>query len=71
MNKLLKKAFDKAAELPDEKQETLGAIILDEMEHDSEWEALLATPESQAFLEKLSKEARADSRAEPLTIEDL
>ena len=74
MNKLLQKAFEKAAELPDEKQETLAAIILEEMDSDEKWDELFATPESQAFLDKMAKEALAEHRAgrtKPLRIEDL
>ena len=74
MNNLLKEAFEKAGELPDKKQKMLGAIILMEIESDAKWDELLATPESQAWLEKMAEEARAEHRAgrtKPLRLEDL
>ena len=74
MNKLLKKAFEKAAELPDEKQETLAAIILEEMDSDEKWDELFARPESEALLDKMTEEVREDIRAgrtRPLNVEDM
>ena len=83
MNKLLKKAFEKAAELPDEKQHQIAEIVLDEIktveewgdvDGDARWEELLATPESQAWLEMMADKIRAEHRAgrtKPLRSEDL
>ena len=82
MNKLLQKAFEKAAELPDEKQHQIAEIVLDEIktveewgdvDGDARWEELFARPESQVFLEKMVDKVREDIRArstKPLRIED-
>ena len=39
------------------------AQLVDQLESDREWNALLATPESQAFLEELRAEALAEYAA--------
>ena len=82
MNKLLKKAFEKAAELPDEKQETLAAIILEEMDSDEKWdgidgdarwEELFARPESQILLERMADKALKEiqeGKSKPLSPSD-
>ena len=82
MNKLLKQAFEKAADLPEEKQNRIAEIVLDEINGGEEWgdidgyarwEELLASPESQAFLEKMADKIRAEhlsGRTQPLRPED-
>ena len=73
MNKLLQQAFEKAAELPEEKQETLAAVILAEMDADKKWDELLASPESQEWLEQMAEKVRAEHKAgrtKPLREED-
>lgn len=73
MNKLLQQAFEKAAELPEEEQETLAAVILAEMDADKKWDELLASPESQEWLEKMAEKVRAEHKAgrtKPLREED-
>lgn len=74
MNKLLQQAFEKAAELPEEKQETLAAVILEEMASDKRWDELFALPESEVFFDKMAEEVRQDhlaGRTKPLNVEDL
>ena len=72
MNKLLKQAFEKAAELPDEKQNKIAEIVLDEInggeewgdiDGDARWEELLARPESQILLERMADKALKDIKA--------
>lgn len=82
MNELLKKAFDKAAELPEEKQNRLAEIVLDgieaveewgDIDGDARWEELFARPESEALLERMADQALKDIQAglsKPLTPDD-
>ena len=47
MTKLLKKAFDEARKLPPEQQDTLGAIILAEIEDEARWAETFARTQDQ------------------------
>ena len=72
--KLLQQAFDKAAELPEDKQEALAHIILAEMESELIWDELFRRPESEDFLERMAAEALEAHRAgltKPLNPDDL
>ena len=73
MNKLLQKAFEKAAELPDEDQDRFAKFLLAELESENRWNELFARPESEELLNRMADEALADIRAglsKPLKIED-
>jgi hypothetical protein len=62
----LKAACEKAEKLSLKGQDMLAKKILEEieaMEWDEKWDATLATPESDAFLDKLEEEAKADRAA--------
>lgn len=67
MNQLLREAFEKAAKLPEGEQDRIARLLLDEMESDRRWEELFATPESEAFLERMADEAIAEHRARRLS----
>lgn len=72
--KLLQQAFDKAAELPEERQDNIARILLAEMESERRWDELFSRPESEAFLERMAAEALEAHRAgrtKPLNPEDL
>lgn len=74
MNQLLKKAFDEAAKLPEDDQDRIARLLLEEMESDRRWDELFATPESESFLERMVDETIAEHKAgltKPLTLEDL
>ena len=74
MNKLLQKAFEKAAELPEEDQDRFARFLLAELESENRWNELFARPESEELLNRMADEALADIRAglsKPLKIEDL
>lgn len=67
MNRLLVTAFDEVRRLPDREQEALAATIihiihgdLPNAPEDAEWDRLLASPESQAFLEEMATKVRAE-----------
>jgi hypothetical protein len=58
MTRLLKQAFDRATKLPDDEQDALAAVILEELADERRWAK--AFERSQAALERLAKEAIED-----------
>lgn len=60
MTKLLKKAFEEVAKLPDEDQNTFASWILEELASEQRWEKAFA--DSQDKLAKLADEALAEHR---------
>lgn len=60
MTQLLEKAFEKAAELPEEAQDDFAAFILEEFESERRWKE--AFDQSQDELERLADEAIDESR---------
>ena len=58
MTKLLKKAFDEAARLPDEEQDALARAVLDELASEHRWDELFAA--SPETLKDLAQEALAE-----------
>lgn len=74
MNQLLQKAFNKAAELPQEEQDKLARFLLAELESERQWAELFARPESEDLLERLADEALLEHRSgrtQRLTMDDL
>ena len=74
MNQLLQKAFNKAAELPQEEQDKFARFLLAELESERQWAELFARPESEDLLERLADEALLEHRSgrtRRLTTEDL
>ena len=61
MTEALKRAFEAASRLPEREQDELAAAILDELDSDARWEAVLAG--SQGALERLADEALQEHRA--------
>ena len=61
MTQALSAAVASAAKLPDEEQNVLAAILLEEMESEERWSALLS--ESQNLLEQMASEAIQDFQA--------
>ena len=57
MNQLLQKAFERAAELPEEEQDRFALFLLAELESERQWAELFARPESEDLLESLADEA--------------
>ncbi len=64
LSKILEKAFEEALHLPAEKQAVVAEIILElvhEAEDDeAEWDALVQSPESQRFLDKMARKVRKE-----------
>ena len=72
MTDLLKKAVKKVERLPDDQQDAIASLILDELEDDERWEASFA--ESPELLERLASEGErehAKGNTEPLDPENL
>jgi hypothetical protein len=61
MTDLLKKAFEKASQLPIEDQDRFGAWLLEELGSEEHWNELFAN--SQDKLAKMAEEALAEHRA--------
>lgn len=61
MTKLLEKAFEEAARLPEKEQDSLAQVLLDELASDRRWDELFA--KSHDLLSELAAEALADHRA--------
>ena len=58
MTKLLKKALESVSALPDDEQDAIASIILDEIEDEARWRASFAR--SQEALARLADQARAE-----------
>ena len=74
MTELLQKAFEKAAQLPEEEQDRFARFVLAELESDRQWAELFSRHESEDLLERLADEALAAHRAgrtRPLNAEEL
>jgi hypothetical protein len=61
MNQLLDKAITKVQQLPPDEQETIAALILDEIADEEAWDTAFANSQDQ--LAKLAEQARADIKA--------
>ena len=63
-----------ASELPEEQQDMLAQVLLDEMESERKWDELFSRPESEELLNRMAEETLADYEeglTEPLNLEDL
>jgi len=61
MTQALSAAVATAAQLPEEEQDALAAILLEEMESEERWSTLFA--DSPNLLERMAKEAIQDFQA--------
>lgn len=74
MTQLLQKAFERAATLPQEEQDTFARFLLAELESERQWAALFSRPESEDLLERLADEALTAHRSgqtQPFNLEEL
>ena len=60
MTRLLEQAISKARKASAEQQNLVGQVVLDILEADEKWEALLADPRSETLLSQLADEARRE-----------
>ena len=58
MTKLPKKAIERVSGLPDDEQDAIAGIILDELEDEARWRAIFAA--SKDAMDRLAVEARKD-----------
>ena len=63
MTELMEHAFLKARQLPEQDQEAIASIILQEIESDQRWVELFARPESAELLSRMADEALVEIRA--------
>ncbi|MBI4213700.1 MAG: hypothetical protein HY534_05255 [Chloroflexi bacterium] len=63
MTRSFERAIAKAALLPDDEQDALAALILEEIEDARRWDEHFADDRSQAVLERLAAESRAEDDA--------
>lgn len=63
MSKLLEEAIRKASALPAPRQDHYGAVLLERIDQDEQWEATLHSAESLELLDEWAAEALADRRA--------
>ena len=61
MNATLEEAIARLKNLPDDQQEAMGAIILEELEDEAGWNERFG--QTQDVLRKLGEEAQAEYRA--------
>jgi hypothetical protein len=61
MTKLLKKAFEEASKLPEDEQDALGRVLLDELVAERRWEELFVG--SGDLLAELADEVLAEHRS--------
>ena len=66
MTKLLKQILEQASRLPDEEQDSLAAILMEEMADEARWAK--AFEQSQGALEKLAQEALGEFRRGETTL---
>ena len=74
MSQLMEHAFLKARQLPEQDQEVIASIILQEIESDQRWEELFARPESAELLSRMADAALVEiraGRARKLDVNDL
>ena len=68
MTKLLKNALERASALPDDAQDAIASIILDEIEDEKRWSKSFAN--SQKTIARLADQARAEiARGEVLSFD--
>lgn len=63
MTQLLREAFEKAAQLPEDDQDRFARFLIAELESERQWAELFARPESDDLLTRLADEALADHKS--------
>ena len=74
MSQRIEQAIQKVKQLPEQDQESIASIILQEIESEHRWEELFARPESAALLSRMADEVLAEARsghARKLDVNDL
>jgi hypothetical protein len=63
MTALLEKAVQRARELPEEQQDALALMLLEEMEDEARWDETFSRPESHDMLRDMAAEAMKEYHA--------
>jgi hypothetical protein len=63
MSQLMDQVIQKVKEIPEQDQDFIASIILQEIESEHQWDELFARPESADLLSRMADEALADARA--------
>ena len=63
MIEALRKAFELAQQQPEEEQEVIAQLILEEFRAEERWNELLTHPKSAILLEQLAEQARKEHSA--------
>lgn len=71
MNRMLARAVEEASRLPEDRQEALGHLLLEEMEAERGWEErFAATGDKLAELARRARERHARGETSPLVFPD-
>jgi hypothetical protein len=65
MSQVMEQAFLKAKQLPEPDQDAIYSIILQDIESESRWAELFASPESADLLARMADQALASARLGP------
>jgi hypothetical protein len=63
MSQLMEQAIKRVRQLPEQDQESIASIILQEIEAEQRWEELFARPGSADLLSRMADEALIEVRA--------
>lgn len=63
MTEALKKVWDDLVKLPPDQQDSMAAIIREELESERKWDELFASKKSQEWLSRMADEALAEHAA--------
>lgn len=63
MSQRMEQAIQKVKQFPKQDQESIAAIILQEIESEQRWAELFARPESADLLSRMAYEALAEARS--------
>jgi uncharacterized protein YihD (DUF1040 family) len=60
MIEALKRAIELAQQLPEEEQQVLAHLMLEEMQAEARWEQVLNDPRSEILLERMAEQAHQE-----------
>lgn len=63
MTEALRRAFELAQQQPEEEQEVIAELILEEFMAERQWNELLTSPKSAILLEQMAEQARREYAA--------
>ena len=63
MTETLQRAFELVQQQPEEEQEVIAQLILEELGAEEHWNQLLTHPKSATLLERMAEQARKDYAA--------